>query len=111
MLELEALSVTYPVGRRARLAALSDLSLKARAGQTLAIVGESGCGKSTAARAVAGLEEPSGGRVLLDNRPLAPAVERRSREERQWLRERSRHRNRSRRLLCGHHLQGWRAAC
>lgn len=85
MLELEALSVTYPVGRRARLAALSDLSLKARAGQTLAIVGESGCGKSTAARAVAGLEEPSGGRVLLDNRPLAPAVERRSREERQAI--------------------------
>ena len=85
MLALEALSVTYPLGRGARLKALTDLSLTARAGRTLAIVGESGCGKSTAARAIAGLEEPSGGRILLDDHPLANVVERRSRAERQAI--------------------------
>jgi ABC-type glutathione transport system ATPase component len=46
------------------------VSFDVRAGQTMAIVGESGCGKSTVARLVLRLIEPSRGTVKLDGRDL-----------------------------------------
>lgn len=46
-----------------RVRAVRDLDLRLRPGETLALVGESGCGKSTVARCVAGLEQPSEGSV------------------------------------------------
>ncbi len=46
--------------------ALRKLDLDVRDGELLVLVGPSGCGKSTALRIIAGLEEASGGRVLLD---------------------------------------------
>jgi peptide/nickel transport system ATP-binding protein len=46
--------------------ALDGVDLRAHAGQTLAIVGESGCGKSTFARILSGLETASGGTVEVD---------------------------------------------
>ena len=36
----------------------------------MCVIGPSGCGKSTLARIVAGLEEPSGGEMLLDGKPI-----------------------------------------
>lgn len=57
-LRIRQLSVTYPDGTWA----VRDLSLEVRAGECLGIVGESGCGKSTIARAVLGLL-PSGTEV------------------------------------------------
>ncbi|MCH1883491.1 ABC transporter ATP-binding protein [Agrococcus sp. ARC_14] len=45
---------------------LRDLHLDIPAGQFVALVGKSGCGKSTLLRSVAGLEEASGGQILLD---------------------------------------------
>src|SRR5262249_12051015 len=46
--------------------AVSDVELAAARGRTLAIVGESGCGKSTVAKVLSGLEVATSGSVVLD---------------------------------------------
>ena len=51
---------------------LHGVDVALRSGEMLVIVGASGCGKSTLLRLVAGLEEPTAGRILLDGRDVAP---------------------------------------
>jgi len=60
--------------------AVDEVSFAIERGTTLALVGESGCGKSTVARLLVGLHEASGGEVRFDGRPLASldAAERRA---------------------------------
>jgi peptide/nickel transport system ATP-binding protein len=53
-------------GSRAPVRAVSDVDLAAARGRTLAIVGESGCGKSTIAKVLSGLEVATVGTVILD---------------------------------------------
>ncbi|SEO00238.1 carbohydrate ABC transporter ATP-binding protein, CUT1 family [Pseudorhodobacter antarcticus] len=48
-----------------------DLSLETREGEFIALLGPSGCGKSTTLRLIAGLEDPTGGQILLDGRDIA----------------------------------------
>lgn len=62
VLDVQNLDVTYR-GRR-RVQAVQDVSLRIAAGEVLALVGESGCGKSSTARAVVGMERPVAGTVL-----------------------------------------------
>ena len=50
--------------------AVDGVSLLIRPGETVGLVGESGCGKSTALRLIAGLEEPSSGEVRLAGKPM-----------------------------------------
>lgn len=77
LLVVRQLCVHYPPPaglpwRRARpFAALENINLDLRAGETLGIVGESGSGKSTLARTLAGLQKPSSGGLSLDGQPLS----------------------------------------
>lgn len=52
-------------------AALEDITLDVRSGEFLALGGPSGCGKSTLLDLLGGLTLPTGGRILLDGRPIA----------------------------------------
>jgi putative ABC transport system ATP-binding protein len=69
MLDVRNLSKSYggPSGRRV----LDRLQLTVRPGEYVAIVGESGVGKSTLLNLVAGLDVPDGGEILLEGRDLA----------------------------------------
>jgi oligopeptide/dipeptide ABC transporter ATP-binding protein len=79
LLSADGLHVTFPAGRGRRVTAVEDVSLAVSAGETLGIVGESGCGKSTVARCLVGLLVPGAGTVSLAGKPLGA---RRSRQER-----------------------------
>jgi len=53
------------------VSAVDRVSISVKKGETYGLVGESGCGKSTVGRLIAGLEPPSGGAIELDGRDLA----------------------------------------
>jgi len=55
-------------GSRTVVRAVDDLSLTVRKGETVGIVGESGCGKSTAARLISGITPADSGEVILDGK-------------------------------------------
>jgi len=75
ILAVENLKVWFPVhaapwNRRAWVRAVDGVSLKLHAGETLGLVGESGCGKTTTGRAIMGLVRPTGGTVTFDGRDI-----------------------------------------
>ena len=51
--------------------AVRDVSLTVEKGEIFALLGESGCGKTTLLRMLAGFEEPTSGRIWLDGRDMA----------------------------------------
>ncbi len=81
-LVLSHVSVSYPArrpgaagafGLKYRRTVVEDVSLSLDTGETLGLVGESGCGKTTLARAVVGLVPVDSGSIALDGRLLAGA--------------------------------------
>jgi len=64
-------------GRRPVVRAVDDISVRVRKSFTMGIVGESGCGKTTFARCVAGLEKATAGEIFLENQKLPPDVSKR----------------------------------
>ncbi|RCV48616.1 ATP-binding cassette domain-containing protein [Marinitenerispora sediminis] len=77
-LDVSGLVVEYPV-RGGVVRAVDDVSFTVARGSTLAIVGESGCGKSTIARSIVRLLRPTAGRIVVDGTDIAGLSERRLR--------------------------------
>jgi peptide/nickel transport system ATP-binding protein len=71
LLRAENLVVEFPVGSTGlKVHAVSDVSLDIKAGETLGLVGESGCGKSTTGRALIQMPKPTSGEVLFEGTDL-----------------------------------------
>jgi oligopeptide/dipeptide ABC transporter ATP-binding protein len=62
---------TFFGGEPGVVRAVDDISFTIDGGKTLGVVGESGCGKTTTAKLVLGLETPTGGSIRFDGRDLA----------------------------------------
>jgi oligopeptide/dipeptide ABC transporter ATP-binding protein len=75
VLEAAGLSKHFPArrglfGARGVVRAVDGISFRVESGQTLGVVGESGCGKTTTAKLVLGLEEPTGGGIRFEGHDL-----------------------------------------
>ncbi|WP_373899045.1 ABC transporter ATP-binding protein [Haloimpatiens sp. FM7315] len=66
LIEVKNLKKYFHVGKNATLKAVDDVSFYIRKGETLGLVGESGCGKTTCGRTVMGMYKATGGEVIFD---------------------------------------------
>jgi peptide/nickel transport system ATP-binding protein len=69
LLSVEDVKVTFS-GRRGQVRAVDGVSFDVRPGEVLALVGESGCGKTTLIRSILGLERTSGGTITFDGKQV-----------------------------------------
>jgi oligopeptide/dipeptide ABC transporter ATP-binding protein len=71
LVEIRDLHVQYPGGRDGPARAVDGVNLDVFEGETLALVGESGCGKTTLARSIMGLNRPTSGEIRFRGEPLS----------------------------------------
>jgi NitT/TauT family transport system ATP-binding protein len=69
VMQVDRLGKTFQ-GRAGEITALREISFEIRRREFICVIGASGCGKSTLIRILAGLENPTGGQVLLDGKPV-----------------------------------------
>jgi peptide/nickel transport system ATP-binding protein len=70
LMRVENLVVDFPAGWGKKVHAVSDISFDILSGETLGIVGESGCGKSTTGRALLQLPKPTKGKIFFEGTDL-----------------------------------------
>ena len=75
ILEVKNLVKHFPVGGKSNgkggvVQAVSDISFSLEAGETLGLVGESGCGKTTAGRTILKLNEPTSGKIIFEGEDI-----------------------------------------
>lgn len=91
VLEVRHLRKTFPMQKTMmgkvtkELVAVDDISFKLMPGETLGIVGESGCGKTTAGRAILKLHQPTGGRIIFDGQDITDYNSKQMREIRKQM--------------------------
>jgi len=90
LLRVRGLTVTYPLrtmmkGRGVLLTAVRDVSFDLRKGHILGLVGESGCGKTSVARAIAGIRVPASGEIYYRQHPLGQMNRRELRQARREI--------------------------
>ncbi|MGK9167299.1 ABC transporter ATP-binding protein [Inquilinus limosus] len=91
VLEVSGLTTRFEIrsgllgGLKGRVHAVENVSFSVRSGETLALVGESGCGKSTTGRSVMRLIEPLSGSVLLDGEDILKLDQRTLRDRRKRM--------------------------
>lgn len=71
LIEVEGLKKYFNVGNKAVLKAVDDINFYINEGETLGLVGESGCGKSTAGRTIIKLYEPTEGKIIFDGEDIS----------------------------------------
>lgn len=70
LLRVKNLTVHFNAGRRHKVHAVSNVSFQIRKGETLGLVGESGCGKTTIARAIMQFPKPTSGKIFFQEEDL-----------------------------------------
>ena len=70
MLEVKDLTKHFPAGKRQVVHAVDGVSFRVEKGRTLGLVGESGCGKSTCARTIIRIYEPTSGQIIIDGQNI-----------------------------------------
>ncbi|MBQ8653416.1 MAG: ABC transporter ATP-binding protein [Clostridia bacterium] len=80
LLQVEGLKKYFNLGKGRILHAVDDVSFAVRPGETLGLVGESGCGKTTVGRTLLKLYKPDGGRIIYRDEDVTHVPARRQRE-------------------------------
>ncbi|MDR1599065.1 MAG: ATP-binding cassette domain-containing protein [Oscillospiraceae bacterium] len=80
LLDVRGLKKYFTVGRRGTLKAVNGVSFSIRSGETFGLVGESGCGKTTAGRVIVRLYEPTEGAVYYRGKDISRLARREAAE-------------------------------
>jgi peptide/nickel transport system ATP-binding protein len=91
LLDVKHLKLYFPVTRGllkrkvAEVKAVDDVSFKVRVGETVGLVGESGCGKTTVGRSILRLYEPTSGEIYFENQNILKLTRKKMRSLRQKM--------------------------
>jgi len=84
LLRIENLTKVFVQGR-SLLRAVDDVNFEIYPGETVGLVGESSCGKTTTARCIMGLDKPTSGHIWFDGVDVGALGRRQMRSQRRWL--------------------------